>query len=159
MTDDGPVMANLRLDGILPHDVTTRADYDLTEALTDRHRPAVFGAHRQRGGRHCGTVYLTFRNPAERELQVRAKFQHGHEVQMDPTEIDMTVAAKSEKVVAVAIQSSEAIPTTSRLSCSCTGTWALNWPTRKSLFMSGTTRYSAATESRRPDPDGRAGVC
>ena len=26
-------MANLRLDGILPHDVTTRDDYELTEAL------------------------------------------------------------------------------------------------------------------------------
>jgi hypothetical protein len=33
MTEDGPVMANITLDGILPHDVTTRDDYDLTESL------------------------------------------------------------------------------------------------------------------------------
>ena len=64
VTDDGPVMANLRLDGILPHDVTTRIDYDLTEALARQHRPAVFGAHRQRRRRHCGHGLSDFSQPS-----------------------------------------------------------------------------------------------
>ena len=71
VTNDGPVMANLRLDGILPHDVTTRADYDATEALvTGADLPYLLLTDNEQSV-SAGTLYLTFRNPAEQELQVK----------------------------------------------------------------------------------------
>ena len=74
VTDEGPVMANLTLDGILPHDVTTRDDYDLTEALVRSTDLPYLVLTDSEDAVTAGTVYLTFRNPAERELQVKAKF-------------------------------------------------------------------------------------
>jgi hypothetical protein len=44
-------------------------------------------------------------------MQFRAKFGHGHEVQMSPSEIDMTMPPSTEKVVEISVRSSEAIST------------------------------------------------
>ena len=131
-------MANLRLDGILPHDVTTRSDYDLTEALTDSTELPYLVLTDSEDAVAAATVYLTIRNSEKRELHVRTKFQHGHEVRMNPAEIDMTVAAKSEKVVAIAIESSEAIP--AKMPALLQLHWNMGYKLAgaEDLFMSGT---------------------
>ena len=111
ITDEGPVMVNLRLDGILPHDVTTRADYEATQALVNATRmPTILltdGEERVKSG----TLYLKFNNPSNNELIVKADFMHGHQVSMEPGRIDITLPPKSEKIVPVAIQSTEAMST------------------------------------------------
>jgi hypothetical protein len=86
----------------------------------------------------AGTVYLTFRNPAEHELLVKAKFQHGHEVRMNPQEIDMRVAPKGEKVVPVAIQCSEAVPTAQPALLQLYWTMGFDLAGKDDLFLSGT---------------------
>lgn len=111
VTNDGPVIANLRLDGILPHDVTTRADYAATEALvTGADLPFLLLTDDEQRVT-AGTLYLTIRNPAEQDLQVKARFMHDHDTQLDPNEIDLIVAAKSEREVTFAIRAREAVPT------------------------------------------------
>ena len=49
---------------------------------------------------------------------------------MDPNDIDMTVAAKSEREVAVAIKRAKPCRPISPFSCSCTGPWDSIWPTK-----------------------------
>ena len=131
VTDDGPVLANLRLDGILPHDVTTQADYELTEALVRCTDLPYTLLTDDEDAVTAGTVYLTFRNPSERELQVKARFMHGHEVHMEPQEIAMTLAAKSEKS-SWKSQSEPARPyrQTNQPCSNSIGPWASTWPAR-----------------------------
>ena len=107
----------------------------------------------------AGTVYLTFRNPAERELQVEAKFQHGHEVRMDPPQIEMTVPAKSEKVVAVAIAIQRSDSHEDAGSPAAALDHGLRTGRQGRLVPERHARYPAAAEPCRSDPDGRAGVC
>ncbi|WP_145433208.1 PA14 domain-containing protein [Lacipirellula limnantheis] len=111
VTDDGPVIANLRLDGILPHNATTRADYEASEALmTGADLPYLLLTDDEQNV-SAGALYLTLRNPAEQPLQVKARFMHDHEVQMNPSEIDVIVPAKSEKEVVVAVKATRPVPT------------------------------------------------
>jgi len=111
VTDDGPVMANLRLDGILPHDVTTRDDYEVTQTLSSAARMPYTMFTDGEDEVKSGTLYLKFQNPSKNEIEVKAKFMHGHQVSMKPNKIDMTLAPKSEKIVDIDIQSTEAIST------------------------------------------------
>jgi hypothetical protein len=138
VTDEGPVMANLLLGGIFPHNVTTRADYDLTESLVHSTDLPFLVLTDREDKVTAGTVYLTFRNSADRELNVKAKFQHGHEVHMTPPEIDMKVAAKSKKVVAIAIQCSEAVPTKIPALLQLYWTMGYDLAGKDDLFLSGT---------------------
>jgi hypothetical protein len=138
VTDDGPVMANLLLDGILPHDVTTRADYDATEALvTGADLPYLLLTDDERAVA-AGTLYLTIRNPAEQELQVKARFMHDHDVRMEPNEIIVTVAAKSEREVAIALSAAEAVPTDKPVLLQLHWTMGFDLADKDSLSLSGT---------------------
>jgi hypothetical protein len=138
VTDDGPVMANLLLDGILPHDVTTRADYDATEALvTGADLPYLLLTDDERAVT-AGTLYLTVRNPAEQELEVKGRFMHDHDVQMEPSEINMTVAAKSEQEVAIAIRAEGAVPTEKPVLLQLHWTMGFDLADKDSLSLSGT---------------------
>ncbi len=138
VTEEGPVMANLRLDGILPHDVTTKADYELTEALVRCADLPYRLLTDDEDAVTAGTVYLTFRNPSERELQVKARFMHGHEVHMEPQEIAMSLAAKSEAVVEVAIRATEAVPTDKPALLQLNWTMGFELAGEDDLFLSGT---------------------
>jgi PA14 domain/Chitobiase/beta-hexosaminidase C-terminal domain/Calcineurin-like phosphoesterase len=137
VTEEGPVMANLTLDGILTHDVTTRDDYDLTESLAQSSDLPYLVLTDHEDAVSAGTVYLTFWNPAARELQVKANFQHGHEVRMDPSQIEMTILARSEKVVAVNVKSSEASPTKDPALLQLDWIMGFNLAKKEELYMSG----------------------
>jgi hypothetical protein len=110
ITDDGPVMANLRLDGILPHDVTTRADYEITRALIDATRMPYTLLTDGEDRVKSGTLYLEFKNPSPNELIVKAHFMHGHQVSMEPNAIDTILPPNSNKIIKVDLQSTEVIP-------------------------------------------------
>jgi hypothetical protein len=138
VTDEGPVIANLRLDGILPHDVTTREDYEATEALmTGADLPYLLLTDDEEEAK-AGTLYLTIRNPAEQELQVKARFMHDHEVQLEPNEINLTVPAKSEREVSVAIAARDAVPTEKPLLLQLRWTMGFDLANKDSLSLSGT---------------------
>lgn len=111
VADDGPVMANLRLDGILPHDVTTRADYELTLALDRSTNVSYTVLTDGEEAVSAGTLYLTFTNPSDEPLRVKADFLHGHQVRIEPSTLDLTLEAESDEVVEFAIHASEAVST------------------------------------------------
>jgi hypothetical protein len=138
VTDDGPVMANLTLDGILPHDVTTRDDYDLTESLAQSSDLPYLVLTDSEEAVSSGTIYLTLWNPSARELQVKSKFQHAHEVRMEPSQIEMTIPPRTEKTVVVKVESSEAIPTESPALLQLHWIMGFDLAKKEELFLSGT---------------------
>ncbi len=138
MTDEGPLLANLRLDGILRHDVTTKEDYQLTAALIAASQIPYTLLTDDEQTVSAATLYLRFRNPSDHPLKVEAKFLHGHTVRMDPPSLEMTLAAKEEKIVPVAVSSTETIsvkkPALLKLD------WSMGYEIQgeEDLFLSGT---------------------
>jgi hypothetical protein len=141
VTDDGPIIANLRLDGILPHDVTKRSDYELIEALARSADLPWMILTDKEDEVSAATIYLELRNPSPREVQVRAKFGHGHEVQMEPSQIEATLPPKSEKVVEVAVRSSEAISTRTPALLQLNWMVGYNLADKEELFLDGTHEF------------------
>lgn len=137
VTDEGPVMANLRLDGILPHDVTTREDYEVTKSLIDATRMPYTLLTDGEGEVKSGTLYLKFQNPAKHELVVKAGFMHGHEVSMNPSQLDMTLAPKSEKIVEIEIESTAPISTAAPALLQLSWTLGYEPDGDEDLFLSG----------------------
>ncbi len=89
MTDEGPAIANLRLDGILPHDIATDETYELAEALGKNTRfenvlltddPEQF---------RNGTLYLFFENKGDKPITIKVRFYHNHEVNIMKPLIDV----------------------------------------------------------------------
>lgn len=138
VTDEGPIIANLRLDGILPHDVTKRSDYELIQALAkSADLPWLVLTDDETAVKEA-TIYLTLRNPSKREVQVRAQFGHGHEVQMTPAKIEETLPPKSRKVVEIAVRSSEAISTDAPALLQLDWAVGYNLADKDELVLSGT---------------------
>ncbi|MEZ6073741.1 MAG: PA14 domain-containing protein [Pirellulales bacterium] len=138
MSDAGPVMANLRLDGILPHDVTTKEDVALTTALTRGARlPYLLLTDGEDAVRE-GTLYLTLNNPSERAMTVKAKFMHAHEITLVPDTIDAVLAPGSQQTVEVAVESSQPESTESPALLQLDWTIGFEIDGEEDLFLSGT---------------------
>jgi len=138
MTDEGPVMANLRLEGILPHDVTTRDDYEKTHALIAATRMPYTLLTDGEEAVQAATLYLRFRNPSENKLQVKAQFMHGHQVHIEPQTLDMTLEGKEEKIVHVEIRSTEPISTKNPALLRLDWSMGYKFEKEEDLFLSGT---------------------
>ncbi len=137
VTDEGPVMANLRLDGILPHDVTTRADYEVTQSLIEATRMPYTMLTDGEDEVKSGTLYLKFQNPAKHELTVKADFMHGHQVHMSPSHFDTTLPPKSEKIVEIEIESTAPISTSAPALLQLSWTLGYKPAGEEELFLSG----------------------
>jgi hypothetical protein len=109
MTDDGPVMANLKLDGILPHDITT--DETLARAnpmLTNTQLNHILLCNKGEKFEH-GTLYFSFKNPSEEDLKVNLNFFHHHQLQIPDSDTEVIIDAGKNKTIAIPILSSKPI--------------------------------------------------
>ncbi len=104
MTDEGPAMANLRLDGILPHDVATDETYALAAALGDntRFENVLLTDDPERFGN--GTLYLYFENKGDKPLTINVRFYHDHQVNIMNPLIDIDLDPGTEKIVEVPLK-------------------------------------------------------
>ncbi len=108
MTDEGPVMANLKLDGILPHDVTSFDDLKRMLSLTGN---ASIDSHvlLDRGDDASkGTAFLSLRNDSEANLQIDGSFRHNHYVSPSPGFIKTTLGPGETRMVEVDLRVVEA---------------------------------------------------
>ncbi len=149
VTDEGPVMANLRLDGILPHDVTTRSDYEVTQSLIQATRMPFTMLTDGEDEVKSGTLYLRFRNPAKHKLVVKADFMHGHQIRMQPSHIEFNVAPADEKIVEIEVQSTTPISTAAPALLQLAWTMGYELAEEENLFLSG-KRDIAFRPSKRP---------
>ncbi|MDB4584541.1 PA14 domain-containing protein [Draconibacterium sp.] len=109
MTDDGPVMANLKLDGILPHDITN--DETLARAnpmLANTQLNHILLCNKGEKFEH-GTLYFSFKNPSEEDLKIELNFFHHHQLQIPGAETELVVDAGKEKIIEIAITSQKPI--------------------------------------------------
>lgn len=144
VSDQGPVIANLKLDGILPHDVTTRGDYEITRALVGATNLPFTVLTDQEDVVKSATVYLRFRNPSKHQLEIKSQFEHGHQITMEPSDFEMTLGPRSEKVVEVAVESSEALPTDNPALLKLGWTMGYTLKDEEDLFLSGTRNIPLA---------------
>jgi len=138
MSDSGPVIVNLKLDGILPHDVTTRADYELTHALVrSTDLPYTIVTDREDVVSKAN-VSLTLRNPSQNKLQVKATFQHEHGIQLTPSDITMTLDPRSQQTVDVAVAAKDGVSTKDPGMLQLNWTMGYRFDKEDDLFLSGT---------------------
>ncbi len=105
MTDAGPSMANLRLDGILPHDVTNRETKSLAHALAAN---AVFEHVLlcNDGDRFTdGTLYFHFKNNGAEPMKINLQFYHQHQLLVPKPMMKISLDSGEEKVVEIPFSS------------------------------------------------------
>jgi len=108
MDEQGPVMTNLKLDGILGHDVTTIADYELAQGLINS---TNFGHTLllSEDGEEEAHLYLKFNNPSIYPLKIYLRFFHDHLLSPNPREKAWELAPHSSEIVQVKISPKNAV--------------------------------------------------
>jgi hypothetical protein len=108
MRDDGPVIANLMLDGIHGADVHTRAMRDLMYALDHAVTTEPQRVVSERFSE--GEQRFTLRNSADRPITVRGRFPDGAHLRASPSEVERTLAPRTSDQVAVRLRAAAPVP-------------------------------------------------
>ncbi len=110
MTDEGPAMANLRLDGILPHNVADETTNQLARAMIDN--TAFNHVMLCNDGTEFkdGTLYFNFRNNADKPMNIELKFYHQHQLSIANPSLALTLAPGDNQTTAIAFNSDVSLP-------------------------------------------------
>ena len=101
MSDEGPVMANLMLDGIHDEDVRSAATRRLVRQLS---KAVVIEPLRVGSGRFArGTQRIRVDNPSEAPLRVRARFEPGPALRAEPAALERELAPGASETLEVAL--------------------------------------------------------
>lgn len=107
MSDRGPVMANLRLDGILPHDISNEKTDLMARPLIENglfnnvllcNRGVYFTN---------GTLYFSVKNPTKSKLKIDVKFFHHHQLQIKNPVIQLEAPPESHQFIEVQLVSAK----------------------------------------------------
>ncbi len=101
MNNNGPVMANLRLDGILPHDISNDKTKELAGPLVNNAKLSNLLLCNRGYNFTNGTLYLSFKNPTKSKLMIEINFFHHHQLQIKDAAIKAVAEPESEKVIEV----------------------------------------------------------
>lgn len=105
MTEDGPVMANLDLKGILPKDVADVGSLKIVRSIeqsADIQTNLILDTT-DGGAISGGSVYVEITNRSDQKLSVSGRFQHSHAVHPSPGLIDVRLTGFETQVVEVAL--------------------------------------------------------
>ncbi len=137
MTDSGPVLANLRLDGILPHDVAGEDVREYSSLLTMN---ASFESNTvlEEGDYVSGGVtYLTFRNSSDYPIRYQGLFSHNHYVHLKRGKFDVTLEPRTSETVVIDFVAMERFKSSDRLQLEFSGTIGFAGEDIPPLQMSG----------------------
>ena len=109
MSDNGPVMANLKLDGILAHDISNATTAKMARSMLSNTNSRFFVLTNQGDDFTDGTAYLLFRNTAEVNLNVRLSFYHHHQVDIDPSKDRVKIKPGEEKLIEISMNAHKPI--------------------------------------------------
>ncbi len=101
MTDNGPVIANLRLDGILSHDISNDKTDKLAKPLLENANFNHLILCNKGEKLTNGTLYLSFKNPSDTNMDLKINFFHHHQLQIEKPEIEIHLAAGTNQVVEI----------------------------------------------------------
>lgn len=106
MTDGGPSLANLRLDGILPHDIASRETQLLAGELSKNASFEHVLLTNPGETFSDGTLYLNFENSGAEAINIRLQFYHQHQLLVPEPLADVTLPPKGKKVIEIPFSSS-----------------------------------------------------
>ncbi len=105
MTDAGPSLANLRLDGILPHDIANRETQFLAAVLSDNASFKHVLLCNQGEKFTDGTLYLYFENNGDEPMTIHLQFYHQHQLIISEPVTKVTLEAHGKRVVEIPFSS------------------------------------------------------
>lgn len=107
MSDNGPVMANLKLDGILPHDVANEKTRSMANPLISNSKMQHLILCNQGAKFTNGTLYLSFTNPSETDMLLNLNLYHHHQLAIETPAAEITIPAGGEKQIEIPFRSSK----------------------------------------------------
>ncbi len=110
MTDHGPIMANLRLDGILSHDISNEATANMARSMTNNTNLRYMVLTNKGENFEHGTAYLHFKNDAEEVLKIDLSFLHHHQVDILPSKKKVKLLPGKEIVIEISVKANQPIP-------------------------------------------------
>jgi len=107
MADGGPVMSNLRLDGILPHDIATAETYKLAGALQKNtefeHKWLIDNDSLFSNG----TLSFHFKNNGNKPLKIHMQFFHHHQVNISNSLVDLSLDPGDDEVIEIQLSTQQ----------------------------------------------------
>jgi len=156
MTDEGPQLANLRLEGILPHDVTTMEDYEITRKLIQSTQLNPIVLTKPGLNFEGAKLYLSFNNPSEYPLHVYSKFFHDHTITPDSASFRFVVPPNTTREFATSITANKSVDPGMLSPLQLDWTMGYEWEDQDDLMLSGTTEIQLFPADlnliRTPDP-------
>lgn len=107
MSDEGPVMANLKLDGILAHDISNAETADMARSMLSNTNFKSLVLTNKGIDFKNGTVYLHFNNTAKVTLNVDLSFYHHHQMDILPSKQTVNLKPGEEKVIEISLEAHE----------------------------------------------------
>ena len=116
MTDNGPLPANLLLDGIYDENIVTDQDLPLVRQVRDAGKEARKGGlvtcsalQTEHDLFTAGSAEIKITNPTDLPLSFHAGFQNHPSLRPFPYAIDLTIPAQSERTIQLSVRSDEAL--------------------------------------------------
>jgi len=101
MTDEAPVMVNLKLDGILPHDISNTKSLKYAQQLlenTEFKSMVLFPEDKVAGS---GQVRIYFTNSMDQPLAISGRFFHHHQLEFEKSQFDLAIEPSSDQVLKI----------------------------------------------------------
>jgi 3',5'-cyclic AMP phosphodiesterase CpdA len=105
MTDAGPSLANLRLDGILPHDIANKETQLLAAALAKNASFEHVLLCNQGEKFSDGTLYLHFENSGVEPMNIKLQFYHQHQLIIPEPITNVTLNPGEKRIVEIPFSS------------------------------------------------------
>ncbi len=99
VTDDGPVLANLELDGIHPHDVSKEQTRKLAASLLENTTFVNLVLCNKGDKFSDGSLYLYLKNEGNENLKIDIKFYHHHQVDITNSQINLILPAQEDTII------------------------------------------------------------
>lgn len=105
MGKDGPIMANLKLDGILPHDISNEITESMAQPLTQNARFENLILCNDGDEFRHGTLYVPLSNPTGSKLKVIIHFYHHHQLQIKNASINEILEPGENRIIEIPFSS------------------------------------------------------
>ncbi len=105
MTDAGPSLANLRLDGILPHDIANNKTQLLAGALANNASMKHLLLCNQGEKFTDGTLYFYFENSGVEPMTIQFQFYHQHQLIIPESVAKVTLDPNGKRVIEIPFSS------------------------------------------------------
>ena len=137
MSDEGPIITNLRLDGILPHDVANDETQLLTRKLLQSTQVKTDVFLDNPTDVQSGRAYITYHNASDQPLKVEGRFYHNHQITISPSSFSQVIAPHTTESIAFSIQAIQAFHSKEKVQLAYTGTMAYQDADYPDLSLSG----------------------